>query len=312
MIAVIFILCGYSPGTETPAVSGGAPPLIRQYCATIVTDSTAPNWFTVHEAVTVNQGKGVVVYPPPYRVQAVAAGIALERVIIPPPHVDANGNVTVKIDHQAPQTQSLCEVVCPSSTIQVTDLPSGAFYRADDETVRTNAATQTWSASRLDGGITFTYVSNPWVSYRGVIRQFLGVSSIGRFVSAIFVILWAALGSAWFLGIYTAIGVKARDTIEQKLLSIWQHLAHLHSATASTFAPRLPSSPQRVDSSTALGGASVPAPVEDKPARSATDFVQLIHALVWPVAVVIVSLLLRGQIAETIRELHTRRPNSSS
>lgn len=217
MIGLVVTVLIRSNPTATPQPIGGGELLIRKYEATIVADRSAPDWFTVYESAVVNQGRGITVSEPLYRVRAESAGFALEQVSISPLHLDSLGAVAVKIGHGAPLTGHLCDGICPPSTISVVDLSSNAFYRAGDEIVTANGATHSWSSSRIDVGVRFTYISNAWVPYRGIIQPFVGVSSIGGVVAALAILIWAALGAPWVFGAVRCLGDKGTRQLRAEI-----------------------------------------------------------------------------------------------
>jgi len=117
--------------------------------------------------------------------------------------------------------------------------------------------------------------------------------------------VWAALGAPWFLALYAALGTRVRDNIEQKSLSLWRHLFHIHSGTvqdtAACAAPPAALPPRQTGES----------PFRVASPSNAVPILQTLEVCAWPIATVIVVVLIRGEVRGLVQAILNVRTSTS-
>jgi len=268
-----------------------------KYTAIITRATGSSDSFTVRETLLLHVGQSQITVPGTQTLHGGQAGFALRRGSFRPLGVTTAGYIP--LPRRLPPIQ-LCTAGCPSANITLDLVDPAAFYRAVGTNVQTANGLTSWSASHLADGVTFYYVPAGYQPFRGLLKTFIGVTSIGQ---AGLNVLGSITG--WLLSIIVAIVANLRDKITAGAEAWVQRVTgrlvqHGNSAGAEGGVVSAQNVAPHLVRPTASGV------LQPSPGAVTTPRQGLLIILVWPIAAIVIALILRNGLVAVAREAWPR------
>lgn len=148
-------------------------------------------------------------------------GLIVKEVCVAPLNLDSTGYISLKLVNGVSLREKLCQDICPDSSIELVDFPTGSFYQAkgaDDLKISPYLDTETvsWSVPNLRRGIRLAYIPPPYHYFRRVIKPFLEFASVNKWI---IMVLGGMLTVIFTSILKPVINVKAIATAESKSVS---------------------------------------------------------------------------------------------
>lgn len=304
------------PPASSVGAIGPGDGIVTTYHALVTPEQPSSNSFTIEEdaAVGAEAQTGQVFTAHYHAAQVVTSsqvGFALRRVTFTPFHLATSGllRFRVRLPHTRVRStitvQRFCDPSCPDSIVQL-DLSSDAFYRAARTRAQPSQQPISWTAEQPDEGITFYYLPAGYRAFRPLLEKFIGVTSVQQGVLialGIFLAFLISFGSALWLGLKATAIAFAQGHITGML----GHVAHHGPQYTGPATPDAPAAEaeQRSASTPASSAGGTQSPAPRVPA-----VIEVSAVFAWPIAAVVMALVLRSGLISAVREARRERPES--